>query len=104
MAPQTTQSSSLMCVSAAEHHIAKQAEQNPESISQETVYHRILARTSSRYQAVEKLLWKQTCFSKIILESNVTQNITKSSDFFRTVLPLVNAFIGDALCVTWRLS
>ena len=35
----------------------KLAGQNPESISQEAIYHGILARTL-RYQVVEKLLWK----------------------------------------------
>ena len=33
---------------------------NPKSMSQEAVYHGILARTSLRYQVIEKLLWKQS--------------------------------------------
>ena len=36
----------------------KLAGQNPESISQEAVYHGTLARISARYQVFEKLLWK----------------------------------------------
>ena len=36
----------------------KLAGQNPESISQQAIYRGILARTSSRYQVFEKLLWK----------------------------------------------
>ena len=36
----------------------KRAGQNPERISQEAIYYGILAWTSSRYQAFEKLLWK----------------------------------------------
>ena len=36
--------------------------------------------------------------------SNVTPNITRSSDCFRTVPPIVAEVTGDALCMTWRLS
>ena len=54
--------------------------------------HGILARTSSRYHAIERLLLIQSEYaSKITLESNVTLNITRSSDFFSTVPPIVNA-------------
>ena len=36
---------------------------------------------------------ERRCFSKVILESNVTPNITRSSDYFSTVPPIVHA--GD---------
>ena len=39
---------------------------------------------------------ERRCFSKVILESNVTPNITRSSDSFSTVLPIVN--VGDWGC------
>ena len=59
-APLTARSSSLRCVSAAEHHTAKQYKkrsgQNSGSISQEVIYHRTLARTYWRYKVFEKLL------------------------------------------------
>ena len=43
---------------------------------------------------------KQTCFSKVILD--VTTNITRSSDSFSTVLPIVNA--GDFGCIVLDLE
>ena len=56
----TARSSSLRCVSAAEHQTAEQysklAGQNTESISQDAIYHETLAMTSSRYQIFAKLL------------------------------------------------
>ena len=33
---------------------------------------------------------ERRCFSKVILDSNVTHNITRSSDSFSTVPPIVN--------------
>ena len=63
-APLTTRSSSLRSVSAAEHHTAEQYSQTGRTNPQKHLprsniqYHRILARTSSRYQFFEKLLWK----------------------------------------------
>ena len=64
LAPLTTRFSSLRCVSAAEHQTAEQYYKTFKTkhlnISQEAIYHGTIARTSSRYQAVEKLLWKQS--------------------------------------------
>ena len=37
------------------------------------------------------------CFSKVILESNVTHNISRSSDSFSTVSPIING--GDWECI-----
>ena len=63
LAPLTTRSSSLRCVSAAEHYVAAQYSRTGrtilQNISQEAIYHGILARTS-RCKAFEKLLWKQS--------------------------------------------
>ena len=42
------------------------------------------------------------CFSKVILEPNVTPNLTRSSDSFSTVLPLVNG--GDWGCIVHDLE
>ena len=56
-------------------------------------------------QAFEKLLWKQTerrCLSKVIVESNVTPNITRSSDSFSSVPPIVTA--GDWGCIVCDLK
>ena len=47
---------------------------------------------------------ERRCFSKVILESNVTPNITRSLDSFSIVLPIANGVTGDALCMTCRLS
>ena len=78
----------------------KLAGQNPENNSQETICNGTLARTSSRYQVFEMLHALETerrCFSKVILESDVTLNITRSSDSFSTVPPIVNG--GDWGCI-----
>ena len=40
---------------------------------------------------------EQKCFSSVILESNVTPNIARSSDPFSTVPPIVN--VGDCGCI-----
>ena len=62
LAPLTTQSSSLRCmciVSRAPHcRTVFQNRQEKKNISEEAIYHGILARTSSRYLAFEKLFWK----------------------------------------------
>ena len=74
----------------------KRAEQNPKSSSEEATYlswntrkdfHKI---PSLREAALET---KRRCFLKIILESNVTANITKSWNCFSTVPSIVNG--GD---------
>ena len=98
-APLTTRSGSLRRGSAGgttlQNSTLKQAGQNTESISQEVIYHWILARTSTSHRVFEKLQW--TCFSKVILESKITPNISRRSDLFSTVLPIVNG--GDWGCI-----
>ena len=47
------------------------------------------------------------CFSNVIFETNVTSNVSRSSDSFSPVSPIVinlMGMTGDALCVTWWLS
>ena len=44
----------------------------------------------------------QGCLSKVILESNVTPNITRSSDSFSTVPPIVAG--GDGGCILRNLE
>ena len=42
------------------------------------------------------------CFSKVIVVSNVSHNITRSSDSFSTVPPIVN--VGDWGCIVRDLE
>ena len=56
-----------------------------------------IARISSRYQVFETLLWKpreDASQRSSLIESNVSPNITRSSDSFSTVPPIVNG--GDS--------
>ena len=62
-APLAAWSSSLKGVyhqpsTALKNTTAKTTGQNSESIFQEAIYHGTLARTSSRYQVFEKLIWR----------------------------------------------
>ena len=80
--------------------------QNPESISQGAIYHKMLDRTSSRYQAFEKLLWKPSEDASLKPPWNRTllqihQCHQTPSAQFRWLLMRV---IEEALWVTWRLS
>ena len=108
-APLTTRFCSLRCVyrqpsTTLQNSTPKRARQRPESSSQEAMYHGILARTSSRYQVLRKtaLETERRCFSKVILESNVTLNITRSSNSLSTVPPIVNG--GDWRCIVRDLK
>ena len=96
LAPLTTQSSCLRCVSAAEHHTA---EQNFKTGRTKPRKH--LPRGTQPWhtrQDFHKMsrLWKpalkkeRRCFSKVIFESNVTPNMSRSSDSFSTVPIIVN--------------
>ena len=57
-------------------------------------------KTPSLYEA--SLETERRCFSKVIFESNVTPKITRSSDSFSTVLPIVNG--GDWGCIVLNLE
>ena len=85
----------VRCVSAAEHHAAEQ-----DSKTGRTKPRKHLSRSSLSWNARQDFLkisclgkaalaTEQRCFSKVILESNVTPNISKSSDSFNTVSPKV---------------
>ena len=82
----TARSSSLRCVyrrpsTRLQNNTPKLAEQNPESISQEALYHETLTRTFSRCKSLRNCSGD----SEVIFESNVTRKITWSLDSFRTV-------------------
>ena len=127
-APLTRRHSSLKCISAAEHHFAesapKRAGQNTESISQEAIHQEILAKTNlHNYYLLYLLLiifsilnyikeyytylhnthtFRKPNEDAFILESNVTPNISRSSDSCSPVLPIVNG--GDWECITHDLE
>ena len=99
LAPLTTRSSNLRCVSAAEHQTAEQY-----SKTDKTNHLKHLPRSDLSWNTCQDFLkipsrWEaaleteRRCFSKVILESNVTPNITRSSDSFSTVPSIVTA--GD---------
>ena len=94
-APLTTRSGSLRCVSAAEHHTAEHYSKTGRTKSK---MH--LPRSDPSWNTRQDFLkipnlWEaapeteQRCFSNVILESNVTPNITRSSDSYSTVLPII---------------
>ena len=74
LAPLTTRSSSLRCVSAAEHHTAEQYStpklvgQNARSISQKLIYHGTLIRTSWKAKNVQAIEAIQQMFTYKITE------------------------------------
>ena len=108
--PLTARSSSLRCVSAADHHTAEQysktgrkkpQKQLPSRDLSWNTRHDFLKIPNLREASLEN---ERRYFSKVILESNVTPNITRLSESFSTVPPIVNGGTGDALCETSRLS
>ena len=108
LAPLTTRSSSSRCVSAAEHHTA---EQQSKTCRTKPIKHLPRSNLSSNIrQNFFKIpsLWEaaleteRRCFTEAILESNVIPNISRSTDSFSTVPPIVNGVTGDALCVIFR--
>ena len=54
----------------------------------------------SLWEAALETEWR--CFSNVISESNVTPNITRSSDSISTVTPIVN--VGDRGCIVRDLE
>ena len=98
-APLTAQSSSYgeyrQPSTTLQNITPKLSRQNPESISQ-----RIDLSWNARLDFLKipslceaVLETEQRCFSKVIPESNVTPNITSSSDSFSTVPPIIDG--GD---------
>ena len=107
-APLTARSNSLRCISAAEHQTAEQY-----SKTVRTKPRKHLRRSDLSWNSRQDLLkipslreivmeTERRCFSKVILESNVTHNITRSSDSFSTVPPIVNR--GDWGCIVRGLE
>ena len=95
-APLTAWSSSLRCVTAAEQRTAEQY-----SKTGRTKLRKHLPRSDLSWNTRQDFfkiasLWEaaleteRRCYSKVILESNVTPNITRLSDSFSTVPPTVN--------------
>ena len=106
-APLTARSNSLRCESVAEHYTA---EENSKTGKTKPRNH--LSRTDLSWNTRQDFLkipslWeaaletKRKCFSKVILESNVTPNITWSSDSFCTVPPVVNGGRLGMHCAAW---
>ena len=92
----TNVSSSLRCESAAEHHTAEQY-----SKTGRTKLQKYLRRSDQSWNTCQDFfmipsLWaaaleiERRCFSKIILASKVTPNITRLADSFSTVPSRVN--------------
>ena len=103
-APLTARSSSLRCASAAEHYTAEQY-----SKTGKTKPRKHLSRCHVSWNIRQDFLkipslWEaalettRRCSSKVSFESNVAPNITRWSDSFSTVPPIVNG--GDC---RWRV-
>ena len=107
-APLTARSSSLRCVSAAEQQTAEQYSKTcrtkprkhlPRSDLYLNTHQDFLKIPSLGEAALET---ERRCFSKFIIESIVTPKITRLSDSFSTVLPIVNW--GDWGCIVRDLE
>ena len=110
-APLTARSSSVYCVywwpiTRLQNSTPKLAGQKTESISQEAIYHGTLVACQDFLKIPS--IWEtaleieQRCFSKVILESSVTPNTTRSSDLFSTVPTIVNG--GNSGCIVRDLE
>ena len=94
-APLTAQSSSLRCVSAAEHQTAEQYSKTGRTKPRKHLPRSDLSWNTRQDFLKIPSLWEaametgQRCFSKVIFESNVTPKITRSSDSFSTVPQIV---------------
>ena len=103
-APLTARSSSLRCASAAKHQTSEQC-----SKTGRTKPRKHLPRSGLSWNTRQDFLkipslceaalqTEQRWSSKVIFESKVTPKITRSSDCFSTVPPIVNGGTGDAMC------
>ena len=100
---------SLSCVSVAEFHGAEQKLRNwqdraPKAFPKKQY---IMEYSSRLPQDTKSLRSCSGTRAKLLRKSHLgikcTPNITRSSDSFSTVPPIVSRVTGDALCVTWRL-
>ena len=95
-APLTTRSSSLRCVSAAEHHTADQYSKIVRTKPRKHPPRSNLSWNTRHYFLKIPSLWEAALetglrwFSKVVLESNVTPKISRSADSCSTVPPIVN--------------
>ena len=101
-APLTAWSSSLRWVSAAEHQTAEQYSKTGRTKPRKHLPKSDLSWNTRQDFLKIPSLWEAALeterryFSKVIFESNITPNITRSSDSFSTVPPVVNG--GDWGC------
>ena len=102
-APLTVRSSWLRCVSAAEHQTAEQYSKIGRTKPQKHLPRSDLSWNTRQDFLKIPSFWRaaleteRRCFSKVILESNVTPIITRSSDTFSIVPPIVDR--GDWGCI-----
>ena len=106
--PLTARSSSLRCVLAAEQYTAEQYSKTGRTKPRKHLPRNdLLWNTRQDFLKIPSL-WEaaleteRICFSKVILESNVTPNITRSSDAFSTVPRIVN--VGYWGCIVSDLE
>ena len=106
--PLIAQSSSLRCVSAAEHQTAEQYSKTGRTKPRKHLQRSYLSWNTRQDFLKIPSLWEATletewrCFSKVIFGLNITPNITRSSDSFSTVPPIVNE--GDWGCIVRDLE
>ena len=89
----------IRCVSATEHQTAEQHSKTGRTKHRKHLASSDLSWNTSKDFLKIPSLWEaaleteRRCFSMVIFESNVTPKITRSSDSFSTVPPIVNG--GD---------
>ena len=104
----TARSSSLRCVSVAEHQTAEQYSKTGRTKPRKHLPRNDLSwNTRQEFLNIRNLSeaameTERRCFSKVILESNVTHNIIRSSGSFSTVPSIVNR--GDWGCILLDLE
>ena len=107
-APLTARSSSLRCVTAAEIHTAEEYSKTGRTKPWNHLLRSYLSWNTRQDFLKIQILWEAAletnwrCFANVILESNVTPSITRSSDSFSTVPPIVNE--GDWGCIVRDLE
>ena len=96
----------LLSSTTLQNSTPKLAWQNQENISQRSNLSWNILQDSLKIPSFWEvsLETERRCFSKVILESKVTPNISRSSDSFSTVPPIVNE--GEWWCIVhhWRLE
>ena len=110
LAPLTARSSSLRCVSAAEHQTAEQYFKTGRRKPRKHLSRSYLSWNTRQDFLKMPSLWEaaleteRRCFSKVIFESNVTPKITRSSDSFSKVsIPYFTCFYTHACLLNLRL-